>query len=173
MPVWIVRYEDLVQNPGHEMKQVLQFILQENHLSAFWQNRIQHVTSASSVNRLGSYQPRPGSSTVGKSLHKGHITDDLVQYIHECAASRQYSTNYLVDFGYDRMKHDFPRNFANGPPPAVPSHLRVCANRTGSVRVNGDSSVELRSKDCEFGRALQKWRWSVTNHDTEPLPTVE
>lgn len=170
LPVLIVRYEDLVQNAGEEMKRVLQFILGTPTLSQFWIERIRHVTKPS-LDKLGSYKPRSGNSvSIGKALYKGHIPTELVQYIHEMCASGGYSSNYLADFGYDILSNQFPDNFAATTWPSLPAHLLPCANRTGFVRVNGTPSI--RPVDCEFGRLLQKWRHSVTNHDAEPLPAV-
>ena len=173
VPILLVRYEDLVQHPAREMRRVLQFVLQCNHLDPFWKARIDHVTGKSSVDKLGSYRPRSGGTrSFGKAIHKDHITNDLVQYMHECAAQSCYATNYLVDFGYDRLVHDFPRNFDGASsPPTLPPHIVACSARTGSVRVN-NANVDVRSKDCEFGRSLQKWRYSLTDNDANPLPTV-
>lgn len=183
VPVLIVRYEDLIQDTAVAVKRVLHFILRCESLSHYWNSRIHHVTgTASSVEQLGSYQPRSsggggGSTRIGKALRKGHLTPELIQYMHETSAS--YTTDYLVDFGYDRIHHGFPENF-NGvdpdttPATALPAHLLTCADRNGgSVRVNDDGSAALRPRDDPYGRGLQKWRYSVTNHDAEPLPTTD
>lgn len=175
LPVLIVRYEDLIQDTAAIMKQVMQFILQCDSLSDYWTNRVQHVTGGtSSVDQLGSYQPRSsvGGTKIGKSLRKGHLTPELVQYMHETSAACTFaSTDYLVDFGYDQVQHHFPDNFVHLSP-SLPPHLLTCANRTGSVRVN-DGISALRPNDDPYGRGMQKWRQSVTNQDKEPLPTMK
>jgi hypothetical protein len=169
IPVLLVRYEDLVQNPTKAMESVLQFILRTDDLPTYWRGRIKHVVGAS-VDTLGSYKPRSGSGTarIGKALRKGHISEELLQFIHQRAS--QAPTNFVLDLGYDVLNGDFPNNFATSPPD-LPDHLLKFSTRSGRLKVNAGRPV--RPIDCAFGRLLQKWRHSVTNKDADPLRTLD
>lgn len=170
VPVTVVRFEDLIRAPKQELVRVLQFALGQAELTDFWMKRVDHVTSAP-VDKLGSYQPRAaskGAVSIGKSLMKGRYSDEMLQTLHRAADSR--SVNYLQTFGYDIFQQRFPTNFKKGteaptcrPTSKVPSKPFIEVN-TGSP---------VRPPDCPFGRALQAWRHSITNNDTDPLPTVK
>lgn len=174
-PVLVVRFEDLIRDPGTELLRMMEFALQQQQqqqaLSSFWMNRIRHaVTTSSSTERLGSYRPRSaskGAESIGKSIKNDHYSDELLGFIR--TASAEYSENYLLRFGYDIPEQGFPTNFVEGREPAV---LPSCMTRTegGGIRVNDGEPV--RPIDCPYGRLLQQWRYSVTNNDAEPLPTV-
>ena len=169
IPVLVVRFEDLIQDTERELIRMMEFSLEQPSLSSYWQKRVRHVTSGS-VEKLGSYQPRsasPGVTFVGKSLRKGRYSNELIQYIHSTTAS--LPVNYLQKYGYDVFSQDFPNNFAaRRQPPIDPPSQRSTVPQT----VIMNSGLSIRPLNCQFGRAMQAWRHSVTKDDTEPLPTV-
>jgi Sulfotransferase domain len=163
----IVRFEDLVSNTEVELDRLLSFSLEQLPLSPFWRDRIRHVT-AKPTEKLGSYQPREASkgiASVGKSLRKQRFSKETLAQIHRI--SRRRSVNYLEKFGYDIECQDFPSNFVNGHQPQLEGP------RQGSKMVEVNQGVIIRPFQCEFGRALQSWRHSVTDSDRMPLPTVD
>lgn len=167
--VLVVRFEDLIREPAVELLRMLEFALQTAPLSSFWMNRIRHATTGSNTERLGSYKPRSareGAASIGKSIKNGHYTDEQLDYIRD--ASAEYSGKYLLRFGYDITEHGFPVNFVEGREPAA---MECTTTKEGrEIRVN--DGVPVRRVDCPYGRLLQLWRFSVTNHDADPLPTV-
>jgi hypothetical protein len=173
VPVLVVRFEDLIQNANRELVRIFQFALGQPVLSDVWMQRIQHVTG-NPIDKLGSYRPRAASKgidSIGKSLHKGRYSNELLHALHVAASSRP--ENFLQSFGYDIFQQGFPNNFKEGTEPPVDRPIHILADTTkagATVKVNAGTPV--RSADCPFGRALQTWRHSVTNVDAEPLPTV-
>ena len=65
------------------------------------------------------------------------------------------------------QQQGFPENFRAGTQPKLPSTTRRYRD---TVRVNTPGLV--RPSDCSYGRLFTQWRHSVTNNDTNPLPTV-
>ena len=121
------------------------------------------------------------SRSVGKSLRRGHYSAQLLDYMHQTAAAHPY-TNYLRALGYDMMEQGFPNNFVNaasgsavGTTSPVPSLLNYALMQSTSdtIRLNDRANEDrlVRPVDCPYGRLLQKWRHSVTDNDTVPLPT--
>jgi hypothetical protein len=166
VPVLIVRYEDLLQNTAHELHRMWQFVngASSSADDPFIQKRIQHVLNDSS-DQWGSYAPRsPMGQAAGKALRKGHIQQRAVQYIQNVAANK-HATNYLQEFGYNLLSPT--NNTVVTPAPCVSP-----VQRQGIVRINATAEHELRPRDCPFGRGLTKWRHSVTNNDSNPLPTI-
>ena len=223
IPSLVVRFEDLIVQPAVELQKMLRFSLQTETLSQAWQDRIhQVVTSHTSIDGLGSYQPRTVASEgsdlpcldtseskatslttttprtksngateqvqrhlttssarqkIGKSIHKGRFSSDLLQEIHDTASS--YSVNYLQQFGYDVHQQGFPYNFNDTPPPcnsntrSPPSTLVQQQSNDGVTRrVRVNEGNVIRPLDCPYGRKLTAWRHSVTNSDRNPLPVI-
>ena len=170
IPVLVVRYEDLVQQPEKELWRVWNFVSSGDPWTmpdALVQQRIQHVLNVGSADQYGSYTPRSSADRApGKSLRKGHISEEQVQYMRNTAAQR-HATNYLQAFGYDALSHDTTHSKLVTPVPCASP-----TQRTGSLRLNSTFIHELRPRDCPFGRGLTKWRHSVTDNDTNPLSTV-
>jgi hypothetical protein len=180
IPVLVVRFEDLIQDANKELVRIFKFAFgqeSESELPDFWRQRIEHVTG-NPIDKLGSYRPRgasKGVDSIGKSLRKGRYPDELLQALHTIASSRP--ENLLQSFGYDIFAQRFPNNFKEGTEPPVyrpPTTTTLSdttkAGQAATVQMNAGAPV--RPPHCPFGRALQTWRHSVTNKDTEPLPTV-
>lgn len=169
VPVLIVRFEDLIRDPTRELTRTMKFALQQGELSQFWKKRVRRATSSSSTEQMGSYRPRTASQTsIGKSIRNGHYSAELLDYIHQVAAA--HPTNYLQAFGYDVQQQGFPSNFAEGREPCVPDFGNATqAIHGAAIRVNAGQPV--RPVDCPYGRLIQKWRHSITDNDSNPLPT--
>jgi Sulfotransferase domain len=165
-PVLIVRFEDLIKDPSLQMTRLIAFSLGKptNELSSYWKERIVHATTSATTATLGSYQPRTssgGRSSIGKSIKKGHYSDEMLQYIQQAAT--KYPVDYLRHFGYSICEQNFPENIGQ-------THTEV---RTGNgERIQVNSGMLIRPVDCPFGRLLQKWRHSHTDNDANPLPTI-
>jgi hypothetical protein len=174
IPVLVVRFEDMIQAPNQQLERVLKFSLGSDDISSFWKAAIDHVTilSCSSTENLGSYRPRSstqGAKSIGKSIQKGRYSNELLAYIHRTAS--EYPINFLQQFGYDVDDH--------GTCPVILPTIDV--RPESWVRERHPSTVSVlqvnvgcpaRPVDCEFGRAMQQWRYSVTNYDAHCLPTV-
>lgn len=164
IPVLVVRFEDLIQDPAAQLRRALKFSFNETaSLSPFWERRIQYVTRGSSSERLGSYRPRSSQSKVlFKSLSKGRYSDEQLSYIDERSAA--FHQNYVEKFGYKRTADGFPSKLSalrlEKYEPSVSSPIAVNRGRP------------VRPLDCEFGRWMQQWRHSITDNDRNPLPTV-
>jgi hypothetical protein len=199
VPLLLVRFEDLILQPAIQMQRILQFLLRKP-LSEFWLERIHHVTCGPLAN-LGSYQPRVATdveprndrseggsrkiaaASIGKSLTKKRYSEEVLQYLHDSVATTNPSQgNMLQLFGYDIYSQDFPRNFAEGFAPPLPSinalqalaQLAISDNRL-SIRpsVNINQGEEIRPVECPYGRAMRQWRWKHTGKDNSPFPTVQ
>lgn len=175
IPVLVVRFEDLIQEPSRELTRMLAFALNVDILSPFWKNRIQHVTGSSNeINKLGSYQPRPtqGGVFIGKSIRKGRYSQKLLQIIHQTHPSTLSSSNILDQLGYNVLQDNFPDNIiCHGTPFSVIRNSNNSQNGScSSLTIN--EGLLIRPFSCPFGRALTFWRHSITNNDTNPLPTV-
>jgi Sulfotransferase domain len=197
VPVLLVRYEDLVQQPHVELTRMMRFVLQVGELDAYWTSRVNHVVAAGradhdgggrreqqlaqppAVDNLGSYRPRTGGTVLGgaavrfgKALRRDprHMTDDLVQFIH--AASERFECNYLKLLGYDALHDGFP-----DPLSPVDAHWtetvygRHVRSMPSSLTINDGCTI--RPLSCPFGRGMRAWRQSVTDKDQNPLPTVD
>lgn len=167
VPVLIVRFEDLVENTERELSRILRFSFQQAELSNAWQDRIRHAAKHE-IDALGSYQPRSASrgvASIGKSLRKKRYSDDLLCYLH--TSSQSHRVDYLKRFGYDVCTQGFPLNLKFGCYGDSNMEYRVADT---SVQVN--VGAPIRPVSCEFGRLLQQWRYSVTDTDRNPLPTV-
>jgi hypothetical protein len=174
IPVLVVRFEDLIQDPAGQLRRVLQFSLKQEQLSDFWERRIVYVTGSSSTDsgteQLGSYRPRSSSTaqSIGKSIRKGRYSEALLDYIRETASN--FPNNYLRQFGYDIKEQGFPYNSCQYTSTTNGSTIPKYGNKTSSLQVNVGAPV--RPVNCEFGRAMQLWRHSVTDNDRNPLPTL-
>jgi hypothetical protein len=172
-PVLLARFEDIIRDPKEQLERIMQFSLQQAPLPPFWIHRIQHATNRDTC-KLGSYHPRSASTgmhSLGKSIAKGHFSDDLISYIHDAAASFKPNINYLTRFGYNIPEQGFPNNFMEGKEPKIENIWDETTEvKRKSTSVNEGSLV--RPLDCPYGRLMQKWRHSVTNNDREPLPTT-
>lgn len=175
IPILFIRFEDLIRDPAYALKRVLQFTFNNSEqLSPFWEEQVRFVTqgSANSTANLGSYRPRVASSSlsIGKSLRKRRYSPEILDYIHR-AARDLTKTNFLTLFGYSIQEQGFPDKI-----PSVecsPEYVSP-GNHLGGrpLLINESEKKLIRPNQCEFGRALQLWRWSVTDHDRNPLPTV-
>ena len=165
IPVLVVRYEDLVQNPTVELTRMLQFALGVDTLSDYWMRRVLHVTG-DNIDRLGSYRPR--HVRVGKALLKPHYTDELVDYVHR--ASEGFQPNYLRLFGYDVRHNGFPDQL----PPNCESLRLVQGDGSSSAMeyVTINDGCTIRPLQCPYGRGMRTWRRSITDDDRNPLPTT-
>ncbi|CAB9514013.1 WSCD family member [Seminavis robusta] len=174
--LWI-RFEDLIQQPARELTRILEFVAAGNDKGSlddhsFWQQRIRHATTTTTtMSSLGSYQPRSatkGVQSIGKSLHKGRYSPELLQELHQIAAgsNENNNNNLLARFGYDRTTQNFPQNFVDGKEPPIidTSH--------GSSTVKVNVGTPVRPVNCPFGRLMREWRLQHTNNDTEPFPRV-
>ena len=187
LPLLLIRFEDLIQQPQVIMTQLLEFMSgSSSPLGLFWQQRIAHAATTSEEhnnNNLGSYTPRTatrGIKSVGKSIQKQRYSEELLQYFHavaaEAAAAQDGNENLLQKFGYDIENQQFPENFARGEAPPLPNNyqraesLTTDSSSTNFVKVNDGSLI--RPKDCPFGRAMRAWRLRNTENDTNPFPTV-
>jgi hypothetical protein len=172
-PVLLVRFEDLIRDPRQQLERILEFSLRQAPLLPFWIHRIEHATNRDTC-KLGSYHPRSASTgmlSIGKSVAKGHFSDDLISYIHETASTFKPNINYLTRFGYDIPEQGFPHNFIKGKEPKIENFWEEPTEvKTKGTTVNEGSLV--RPLDCPYGRLMQKWRHSVTNNDREPLPAT-
>jgi len=144
IPVMIVRFEDLLHDTKHQLERIFEF-----SNTPVSKDMVERAANGSKQ-RMGSYRPR-------QSSREKHLTPDLVEYIHKTCGD--FSHNYLKMFGYlpdskiDLTPHD------------------PTEGTQGSMVVN--RGILIRSRDCEFGRLMQKWRHSVTDCDTNPLPIVK
>jgi Sulfotransferase domain len=181
IPMLVVRFEDLIHNPRMQLQRMMEFTMQQNQpmskfsglsvLSEYWLERIQHATASSTIDRLGSYQPRSaGGISIGKSL--SHYTDELIAYIHETCAS-VCSENYLRRFGYDMFQQDFPNNFTNSSSSDRPPALNTTSVRRTTFTMFINQGTPVRSVSCPYGRLLQQWRYTVTDMDRVPLLTTK
>ena len=182
IPVLVVRFEDLVQNPAKQLERVMQFSFDafrfDKELDLFWKRRIELVTKSSTKEQLGSYRPRAstdGSKSVGKSIKKGRYANEVLDYIQQAAS--EYPVNFLWEFGYsfdrnscDELSFGMPEGGRIYGPKSRSSSQSSGHAETSSFQVNLGKPV--RPVDCEFGRAMQKWRHGITDTDQNPLPTV-
>ena len=167
VPVLIVRFEDLIADTKREMIRMIEFTTGEP-ISSFWESRVDRVTSRS-VRDMGSYKPRAASglSSVGKSLK--HYSDDLLRKMQ--TASREFDRDYLFEFGYSVEHQKFPENFQTSAQTTLLLESQV-GDGTGSTKIRINAPFLVRRSDCPYGRLFTKWRHSVTENDTKPLPTV-
>lgn len=159
----LVRFEDLVAGPSTELRRILKFTLGGDSLPEYWEQRITQV-ARDSVESLGSYAPRTAPTGVkarGKSIRKGHFSRDQLVMMHQAAAMFG-EHNYLRRFGYDVLNDGFPSVMPDVA--ALPSR-----SHGSSIILNKGSPV--RPTCCPYGRAMTRWRHSVTNNDVNPLPT--
>ncbi|GKY99094.1 hypothetical protein MPSEU_000864900 [Mayamaea pseudoterrestris] len=166
IPVLLIRFEDLIQDPAKELTKILQFTLCVSVLSHFWQDRIQHVTGTS-IEQLGSYQPRSagGHASIGKSLRKSRYSEKLLRLFHEASENAMSDSNLLSELGYEFISGDF----TNGDLDLKQSAF-LRANSSEDLIVN--EGMLVRPISCLFGRALTAWRHSITDGDKSPLPTA-
>jgi hypothetical protein len=149
LPLLLIRFEDLIQNPENEMACIIEFLLHGKSLPSFWKQRIRHATSTTNTTTLGSYKPRTattGVKSVGKSLAKGRYSKELLDHIHAIAedkANGHAGENLLSMFGYHITDQGFPENFVKGSAPEI-SNL-VNSNgfppNSTSVKVNSGELV--------------------------------
>jgi hypothetical protein len=169
IPVLVVRFEDLIQDPAGELRRILAFSLQTPSLSEYWEARIRHVTGAP-IDTCGSYPPRAASGTasLGKSLRLGRYSDELLAYFHE--TSRNFAGGDLLQlFGYELSNGDCLQNKSMNDDLL----LRAFGTQSSSgSTLTLNEGLLVRSPNCPFGRDMMLWRHSVTNNDQNPLPTV-
>lgn len=140
-------------------------------------------TNATSTSGLGSYQPRSsngGLTSIGKSMRKKRYSESVLCHMHEVAVSlemtrkqnkptkKQPNKTLLQQFGYDIYTQQFPENFKQ--PPAITPHDGSEKRNNGAVEIN--KTLEIRSKDDPFGRAMTFWRREETCGDINPFPTI-
>ena len=161
IPVLVVRFEDLIKDANRQLTRMLEFSLGVNELSNYWKERRSHALETT-VDRLGSYKPRPGPKDASG---KGQIrfSPEQLQFIQQTADSFG-DQNYLKLFGYEGLSLDDSYQ--------LPDLLKKPESSTTpkSLRVNEGGLI--RPLSCDFGRGLTAWRHSVTNKDEVPLPTV-
>jgi hypothetical protein len=192
--VLFIRYEDVLRDPAGQVTQMLQFALHRRNrdddqfmpLSEFWQHRIRHAISGKSAGSFGVYRPRTANGTnnslsFGKSLKR--YSRELLNYMEDTAEQRS-DPQFIRRFGYSIRHQNFPANFVgSGEPPRQGPFSDVLCRRstttstipTITINVGDDDnndSMMIRPRDCPFGRNLQTWRHSITDHDRSPLPTV-
>jgi hypothetical protein len=183
IPVLLVRYEDLVRNPREELARILQFALRVEELDSYWMARVEHATSSGGkrmrrTDLLGSYRPRTShagtiggdgsGAEFGKALKRGHMTDDLVRYIHDTSA--RFECNYLQELGYDDM---FPDRLSPASRKEAKYGSRIYTGQSSGASVlTINDGCTIRPSSCPFGRGMRAWRRSVTDNDRSPLPTT-
>lgn len=177
IPVLVVRYEDLVQDPSSQLRRILNFSLErgniDERMSFIWERRIQCAT-AMSTSRLGAYLPRSSAKSslpliFGKSILKGRYSTELLEYIQE--TTRSAPLNHVESFGYSIDNIENPKLGDFSTPVLSPPQCFEMAGPCG-LKVNVGKEHLVRPMTCEFGRLMQQWRHSVTNNDNDPLPTV-
>ena len=171
IPVLLVRFEDLVRNPAEQLARTIRFASGVSELSPFWKDRINYVVNGSeSIERMGSYQPRSNvGSGFGKSIRKGRYSDDIIDYMHS-AAQQIPCTDYLTLLGYSVKEHHFPSDESLERFRHVSLQVTPVKKRDYLLVNQG---IPIRPETCEFGRLLTQWRHSVTDHDANPLPTIQ
>jgi len=150
----------------------------------------QEKTDSTNTSNLGSYRPRSsngGLLSIGKSIRKKRYSESVLCHMHEVAVSlelaRKQKSNMMYHistssgrkpsnvtllqlFGYDIYTQRFPENFEQ--PPRIA--MQCSGGRKGNVTIN--KTLEIRSKDDPFGRAMTPWRRGETHGDTKPFPTI-
>lgn len=166
IPVLLVRFEDLIQNPVRQLTRMMCFALGEDQLSAYWESRIHHATGTS-VDQLGSYRPRAAGTreSIGKSIRKGRFTQRLLRVIHETSDSFA-SASLLRRLGYDVLSAGFPDTMSSV------EHFSDVLRGESLKNIVINEGQLVRPLSCSFGRALTAWRHSVTDGDKNPLPTA-
>ena len=187
IPLLLVRYEDLIQQPQRELQRILEFSLWDDAdhqcLNEIWKNRISAVVTHH-TSRQPSYgnemqasqrsvtpkRPVSSSPLFGRSLRR--YSTSLLEELHAMDTD-----GWLLKFGYDIYQHGFPNNFANTScsSPSIDMEAILSANSSNgaisSVLVN-QPEIDLRPRYCPYGRLMRDWRRGHTKDDTEPFPTV-
>ena len=141
----IVRFEDLIGEARHkELMRIAKFIGADD---------AKLDRSDDTQNIRGGYTVK--SAGVGKSLHNGHFTPELIEYVESTCA------DMFARFGYSELSKSGRIN-----PLPRPQLIR------GVDRVVINEGLEIRAVDDECGRAITKWRKERTDDDRMPFKTV-
>jgi hypothetical protein len=142
-PLLLVRFEDLVRRPEHELTRVVEFCVPptlcgcssssssssssveptpKRQLNPTWYQRIHEVVTSGALAEMGSYRPRTcrhdddqnGPLTFKSLTRAERYTPQLLQEMHDIASTCKGSTNWLQRLGYD-VGQEFPRDFFQSP----------------------------------------------------------
>ncbi|KAG7354169.1 sulfotransferase family protein [Nitzschia inconspicua] len=170
----LVRYEDLMRNPQHEMQRVLTFCTP----SDWWRPRLDAVIGQNvESSRIHGYQSATSnsngsaSSGIGRTLkvelYQRQLLEDLRDKIDHLDPNR-----WMHRLGYDIWQQDFPNNLARMPDLPVHRNSQLANSNRDTISVNDSVHKELRPRNSPFGRNMRSWRRQHTNDDQNPFPTV-
>jgi hypothetical protein len=159
IPLLVIRYEDLIRDPRPQMERILQ--LYTTTKNDDWKNRLDTVLSQSSH----GYQPKSSSSSlsIGRSVRRGRYPPELLSSLHEMD-----DQGWLQKFGYDVRRQNFPNNLDSLPSVPQPGSNH---SHDATIAIN-QPEIDLRPRNCPYGRKMRDWRRNHTHDDTQPFPTV-
>jgi hypothetical protein len=158
IPLLWVRYEDLIMNTQHSLHDIMKFSTVYN--STFWEHRIDGALNSGSY----GYRSRDQSPSFGKSLQR--FPETLVKELHSLDEK-----GWLKRFGYHKYDQDFPNNFSSNTAwrPEWQQHDMDHRTEEDYVFVN-QPNLDLRPRNCPYGRLIRDWRRLHTKDDTKPFP---
>jgi hypothetical protein len=175
IPLLVVRYEDLIRTPRSELERILEFYTMGG--AEEWKTRLDTVLSQQQ--RSHGYQQQQSSSkttinpSFGRSIARGRYPPDLLQALHQM----DEQNGWLERFGYHVLNNNpegFPTNLEESfpPPPSPPQkEITKTSSSTTTMTIN-EASIDMRPRNCPYGRNMRTWRRAHTMDDTRPFPTV-
>lgn len=172
IPLLIVRYEDLIQNPRGELERILGF-----YTTVDWTDRLDTVLQHRSHGYQSSSRNSNPAFAFGRSLRR--YTPALLERLH-AMDDDQGSGGWLKRLGYHVYDQGFPNNMDSMPPVPVSTHQSrpkmnnpniASSSPPPSMTIN-QPEIDLRPRNCPYGRNMRAWRRRHTKDDTEPFPTV-
>jgi hypothetical protein len=172
IPILLVRYEDLIEDPHRELLRILEFSTKSSSsvlLKATMKERLDLV-----LRHKHGYQSTVTTTTTTQNRHGRSLKRHSQEFIKEM---HQIDKNDLFKrFGYHVYDQDFPnqqplppmKQLLLGPTTTTAQTTKVV---TSSLTINRpDGSV--RPPNCPFGRNMRSWRRQRTADDTKPFPTI-
>jgi hypothetical protein len=182
IPLLVVRYEDLIRSPRSELERILEFYTTGG--AEEWKTRLDTVLSQQRPHH--GYQQQSSSknnsnpSIIGRSITRGRYPPDLLETLHQMDKQQN---GWLERFGYHVLNNNnpeglFPKNMmeesllpSSSPPPQKEIITEKSSSSTTTMTIN-QPDIDLRPRNCPYGRNMRTWRRAHTMDDTRPFPTV-
>jgi hypothetical protein len=167
LPLLVVRYEDLIRTPRSELERILEFYTTGG--AEEWKTRVDTVLSQQ---RSHGYQRSPSKNnnpSIGRSIARGRYPPDLLETLHQMDEH-----GWLERFGYHVLNNPegFPKNLEESLPPPPPPQKEITETLSSTTMTINQPDIDLRPRNCPYGRNMRTWRRAHTMDDTRPFPTV-
>jgi hypothetical protein len=166
IPLLVVRYEDLIRSPRSELERILEFYTTGG--AEKWKTRLDTVFSQQRSHGYQQSQSKNNNPSIGRSIARGRYPPDLFEALHQMDEH-----GWLERFGYHVLNNPegFPKNLEESLPPPPPQKIITETTSSTTMTIN-QPDIDLRPRNCPYGRNMRTWRRAHTMNDTRPFPTV-